>query len=539
MARRNLSATMQPHADVLHRHPLDGAAAAASCDELAASRQVAALFHVVPLLAADEYRIRRAAARATAALVAAADVDDLVWLDGRIRAIGYLCGASYTWSESSARDLTAMMPTSAERTACLGMLSCHRSGYVRERAVQELAADGSPEALPFLVLRCNDWVEPVRRLAVRAVEERRTADDALAFVACLPLVLRLRQCSRTDHGPLVEAVERLLSRTDLPPAIIEAGLHARGRTRRHAFALAVTARPHETWTLYGRALGTDDPALRRWAGRAVAAAAACPERLRLLTVMLAAHDADTRSEALYRIATENLPGAVDALQAALLDPGASVRHTARHHLPRFAEVDVPAVYREALAAAHHRIRAVAATGLGESGSAADADSLVPLVDDPYPSVARRAVTAIGALDAFGRRDVLQRALADGRAGVSRAARLACRATPACCSSGDLRAIVTSSPHEHCRRNAVGLLAVLDRWSSLPIILECLSLPLSEALHAQAHRELARWRTQYNRSASRPTAHQLDQAARALAAAAPRLSTAERANVAQILESWRR
>ena len=52
----------------------------------------------------------------------------------------------------------------------LALGSFHPKGYYRQVCLEEIA--GYPNALPFLVLRLNDWVGQVRLAAARAVLTR-------------------------------------------------------------------------------------------------------------------------------------------------------------------------------------------------------------------------------------------------------------------------------------------------------------------------------------------------------------------------------
>ncbi|NBH03293.1 HEAT repeat domain-containing protein [Amycolatopsis sp. SID8362] len=92
-------------------------------------------------------------------------------------------------------------PTLRFRTADLGRrlrrevlaeAACDGSGWVRQAAVERLAASDDPEALPLLLIRCVDWVEPVREAARKAALSKL---DERSLRELLPLigVLRRRQ----------------------------------------------------------------------------------------------------------------------------------------------------------------------------------------------------------------------------------------------------------------------------------------------------------------------------------------------------------
>jgi HEAT repeat protein len=96
----------------------------------------------------------------------------------------------------------------------------HPSGYVREDAVKSLA--GEEEALPYLLLRLNDWVEPVASSAERAVDACLARASAAAVIRCLPIVERLRSVRRRALHAVVDSVERRVTSPSALAALREA-----------------------------------------------------------------------------------------------------------------------------------------------------------------------------------------------------------------------------------------------------------------------------------------------------------------------------
>jgi hypothetical protein len=74
----------------------------------------------------------------------------------------------------------------------LALAACSGDGREREAAVARLEVSRDPEALPLLLIRCVDWVEPVREAARRAVLSELDV-SALRPVLALVALLRRRQ----------------------------------------------------------------------------------------------------------------------------------------------------------------------------------------------------------------------------------------------------------------------------------------------------------------------------------------------------------
>src|SRR5262249_4091657 len=76
------------------------------------------------------------------------------------------------------------------------LMSCHRSGYVREMAIRELYSDSPGLSIPFLLLRLVDWVPAVATAAAARLLGRLQIESAETIIDCLGLVDRLSSNSR-------------------------------------------------------------------------------------------------------------------------------------------------------------------------------------------------------------------------------------------------------------------------------------------------------------------------------------------------------
>ncbi len=133
-----------------------------------------------------------------------------------------------------AKDVARLRSLSGESLAAAAICSMHRSGYVREAAVRELAVRRDTLELPYLILRAADWVPEVRRLAQDAVMARLTAPCLPALVSCLTLV-EGESFATGRASSLAPAVDALLSDPESADALL-AGLSLPDRPSRRAVA---------------------------------------------------------------------------------------------------------------------------------------------------------------------------------------------------------------------------------------------------------------------------------------------------------------
>jgi hypothetical protein len=121
-------------------------------------------------------------------------------------------------------------PLDAARTCTsIGELSewiGYHDGYVREAALRRAAELASPQLLPAIVERLNDWVPQVRALAQAVLLEMMPSIGIADAMRLLPAVQRLRKAGRADHTAWIASFERALVEKAGPQAIVEGLLDA-------------------------------------------------------------------------------------------------------------------------------------------------------------------------------------------------------------------------------------------------------------------------------------------------------------------------
>jgi len=339
----------------------------------------------------------------------------------------------------------------------------HPSGYVREAALRRLMSeDRSVLALPYLLLRVNDWVEQVRTVAKAGVKMLLAPKHAAAWVPVLGLIDQLRARSRVDHAWLTDAVTELLLRPESRSELLTAVRSGDRLVARWAFRAAMTLPDADRATFVSLALESGDPVVRLHAAGAVRAWVGCPDRARFLANMTSDRFMPVRREALYAALDDTPERRRTALRAAMLDRHASMRHAARFYLRDKSvqgseDPNFRAFYLDALAHGEPSKRAAAISGVGECGTKTDADVLVPLVSGGRSAVASAAIRAVAALDRDHRVDWLVGLLRDDRPSVAKEAGRALESLGRLVPVEPLRHVLHGDSPEHSRRYALRIL----------------------------------------------------------------------------------
>ncbi len=416
-------------------------------------RSIPSLLHI---LAHNNAELRRAGAGVISDLAALIPVAALPGFEGRVRESTLL---GYSWNQL----LVDWIVKQEWPARVWAMFTMHPSGYVREAALRRLISESDATlALPYLLLRANDWVDQVRDVATEAVKRLLAPEHAAVWVPVLGLVDQLRLRSRADHAWLTDAVSLLLVRPELRRALLDA---ARSQDRSVAlwtFRVSMSLPDADRAILVAMAIESGDPVVRLNGAKVVRAWAECPGRERLLALMASDRFMPSRREALYAALDDTPERRRSALRAALLDRHASVRHAARFYLRDLPEqagehLDIRAFYLDALGTGQATARAAAILGVGECGTRADAERLAAFTSDRRPMVAAAAVRAVAALDRDHRVDWFVELLRDGRPSVVREAGRALESVGNAAPVEALRRVLSGDSSEQSRRAVLRLL----------------------------------------------------------------------------------
>ncbi|MEU0673652.1 hypothetical protein ABZ330_12270 [Streptomyces sp. NPDC006172] len=270
----------------------------------------------------------------------------------------------------------------------LALALCHRDGRIRQEAVRQSVR--YPGLLPLVVVRCADWVGPVREHARRLLCEALNVDTALELA---PLILRVGRRDRGAFG--VDVLGQILRQAshaqlavlfDDPDRIV----------RRFAYRLAVEGGLLRPADLARAAARDQDTVVQDLCATAALTALVDEDAYEdVLPPLLSTRNPRVRSAGVTAL---RRAGRSQQAELFLSDRSALVRACARYVVRQLGG-DPAAWYRERCTApADPELPPGAVIGLAECGNRPDAGLLRPLLVHPASGVRARAVAGLRELD---------------------------------------------------------------------------------------------------------------------------------------------
>ncbi|MCG5219306.1 HEAT repeat domain-containing protein [Streptosporangium soli] len=363
----------------------------------------------------------------------------------------------------------------------VALAACSRDGRQREEGIRHPLMATDVRLLPVLVVRTVDWAAAVQRQALRVLSEVLSRSDAAVLQAVVPVAVRLGD--RRRGNPATELVRQALLRADDDTlSAVRRCEDLRGR--RFAFEVSLRAERMDRRQLAAAARHESDIISRTRCAEALAAQAVTGNQPELMEELLDAGSARVRVEALTTLVRF---GRTDFGPRYLGDHASMVRLTAQWSVRR-AGGDPAELYRRLLAAPADRGSRGLLAGLGDCGTRADAELVLPYLRDPRPRVRAEAVHTLRRLGAqIDVADLLE----DPAPVVVRNVLTTLRAAGPNVLVERLWALLGDDHPRHVRQAAHRLLADRDAWTRVRADL-LLAVDPDEALSLRARTDLSSW-----------------------------------------------
>ncbi len=368
------------------------------------------------------------------------------------------------WTHISLTDIRETIQDQNAYTAVLKLGTFHPNGYFRQKCMQALEDDET--AFPFIVLRLNDWAEPVRDTAWQILSDKLEDTDIDTAVEMLPYISSTKKGQRYVSWQL-EEIEKCLSEKILCH-LDEISLD---RVRDYI--------PATKRFLY-KILICPDVLSKNAADRLLMQEKNGNEKALIISRILEHYEcseaeiekyAKSKSPIVRKRAVaykyDRLGSAWPGLEIYLLDSARGIRSDACYILRKHTDFDILSFYKARL---HTPDEAAAILGIGENGTEKDAPLLAEYLYSATPKLIKYAMKALSSLNASGFEDRYWHYLNDTNVTIAKTAYEAVCKSDIHYGAEKLYTAYLNCENPSVRRYLLNLLVKEPSWERLPYLL---------------------------------------------------------------------
>ncbi|WP_346962539.1 hypothetical protein [Clostridium sp.] len=414
---------------------------------------------------------------------------------------------SYDWRTKDPKELLHPLMSEEEKVTILGLSSFHPNGYFRENAIKALSNMETGHEIPYLLIRINDWVRPVRNISKEQLLRYLTPEHTMSFINNLPLVLRLGECSREEHIDVIDAVVSLLSSSESSQKLISGLQSPDSKVRLACYKIILKIRILDSKSIINYLIKDTNPYNRLFVLRNIKQEITPDEFTDISQLLLNDKFAQIRILALETLYKFQPEGSINTLEKSLFDRNQSVRSLSRYLLSKHKKYDFAAIYRHAIQKNEQLYSSIC--GLGETGNTSDSKIISTFMNNDTIKIVKASINALARLDFQEYEEELIFIINDERVGISKAARSVLYKRIDGSDADTIYGIFKQAIYDHVKINTCILLCSLSKWEAIRYIIEFCA-DKNDSISALGQNAIENWKVKYNCSFTTPTKKQIEE-----------------------------
>lgn len=329
---------------------------------------------------------------------------------------------------------------------------------------------------------------------------------AMDFVNSLPLVLRLKECSRNKNIDII--VDKIISLISSPKGgdKLIVGLQSGDpKVRLACYKIILETKKIDNRSILNYVINDKDSYNRLFILRKILSEITKEELDDIYPLLVNDNYAQIRRIGLELLYNFSHKDAFRILEKSLFDSNASVRELSRFLLSKSKKYDFATIYRDSIQKNEKLYSSIC--GLGETGNINDTKFILKFVDSEVVKIVKASINALSSLDMEGNKEKILQCLSDDRPGISKVARKVLYKNINDCDVITIDKIFREDKYDHVKINASILLCSLSKWNAIIYIIELCSNK-NEEIAKLGQRAFESWKQKYNQSFTTPTYNQI-------------------------------
>ncbi|WP_061994627.1 hypothetical protein [Clostridium sp. ATCC 25772] len=418
----------------------------------------------------------------------------------------------YDWNNKNPNDLIHPLMSQEEKITILGLSSFHPNGYFREKAILALSNIKTGNEIPYILIRLNDWVSQVRDTSKEQLERYITLEYITDFVDNLPLVLRLRECSRDEHSHIIDKIISIMTTKEGSEKLIYGLQSTDSKMRLACYKIILERKVIDNKSIIKYLIKDSDPYNRLFVLRNIKNEITGEEFIDISQLLINDKHSQIRIiglELLYYFASKE---AINMLEKSLFDNNQAVRELSRYLLSKNKKYDFAAIYHDGIEKNDKLYSSIC--GLGETGNKNDSKLIAKFIDSDITKIVKASIISLAGLNMEEYKEKILLFLNDKRAGISKTARKVLGKEINANDIDNIYKIFKEDTYYHVKVNSAILLCSLSKWNAIRYILE-LCADKEKEISMLGQRTLERWKLKYNQSFIAPSNIQIKELREAL------------------------
>lgn len=419
---------------------------------------------------------------------------------------------SYNWKKESIKSLLHDDISEEEKINIIGLATFHSSGYFREKALIELLKIDNPKILPFIIIRINDWVNPIQTKAINFIVDYINKANFTNIVENIYLLQHTEKYTRNNSGILLDKLNDLIESGNVNEEILTCVRSNNKYAREFSQNILIDKSMCDINQLVHIVLEEPDTNLRTKAIERIIPKLKDEELINIREKLLYDKSHKIRVRAITALYEIGYYTSYEDFEYALFDKAFSVREIARFYMKKLGFNQFIDLYKNRLSEEGYTDNTI--LGLAEVASKNEMEILKRYISIAKTNVVKKILKSLSELDFYTCEKEILTSLEDQRIGVSNQAKRLLVENRGMIDYEKVYQIYCNTNLEHVKSNTAFVLCNVGKWDALAYIIEMYSNKDKDISNI-GNFALDKWKGNYNKSFTKPSNNQYEKIYEAL------------------------